>query len=496
MTSKFSKRVCALSAVALAATSLALRAQHADASTQSFTGSVSASGNAWVSFPFTTTSTQNVTTTLSWPASTGANLNMFILDSAATAVARATSTTANPESVTTSLPAGTYRIGVKSVTGSTSFTATLTLSAAATSSPILTPFRTPSEVPGAKPTWSQAVATARTTDMILATRWQYRGYVAAMKAANPHLTIYVYSNAAAVAPAELPLYPSSYLAHDSAGNRVVSTYGNYIADISNSGWVQSRINDCKRALSLSGYDGCFYDMLGSGLLYPGYLKSLPINPSTGVAWTHSEWIARTSQMIQLFRQALPGVPIIGNGVDSGSHYFANPGGSKPLAQAVRTIVAECYVRLPAEAPNVLLGFSRWKADLDMVTDAEANGDSILAESKVEVSATQAQIDRWHKLSLATFLLSTNGSSKYLFVTLDPTTHYSDDPWTHAPIGAASGGYYVDPTGAYVRDFATGKVIVNPTTRSITLPLGKTYTTLDGLQVTTLTLAPSTGEVLS
>jgi hypothetical protein len=50
-------------------------------------------------------------------------------------------------------------------------------------------------------------------------------------------------------------------------------------------------------------------------------------------------------------------------------------------------------------------------------------------------------------------------------------------------------------GLFVRNFSAGKVIVNPTSKSITYPLGKTWTTINGTALSTLTLAPSTGEIL-
>lgn len=518
--------------------------------TITFTGTVSASGASWKPHFFNVPAPSQVSGSLAWTGT--ASLNLFLRDPNNSPVADSTRARTRPEVVnaTISTP-GTYRFAAKAVSGSASYTITVTITPLApppttappttapptttippttvppttattvappttvpppttttttttapppppsNGTPILKQWKSPFEAPGGAnkpPTLSEAIATAKSTDLVVATRYQYRGLVGAMRAANPNLKIYAYSNGAALDPSEVPFYPSSYLARNASGGVVKSMYGNYIADISSSGWAQSRITDCTNALAFSGYDGCYFDMLGSGLLFPGYLSSLPINPATGQAWTHAEWIARTAQMIAGFRAALP-VPVIGNGLNNGRRYWANPGGSRPLVQSGKVIVAECYNRLPTEDPNAIIAFSRWKQDLDMITDAEANGGAVLAEAKVEVAATQAQIDRWHKFSLASFLLATNGQSSYLFVTLDPNSHYYDDPWARPNLGAPTSSYYVDPSGAYVRDFATGKVVVNPNATPLTISLGRPMVTLTGATVTALTLAPSSGEVL-
>ena len=360
---------------------------------------------------------------------------------------------------------------------------------------VLKDWLSPFEVPNGTFSASEAITAAKSSDFIIATRYQYRGLVGAMKQANRSLEIYAYSNAVAIPAVDVGKYPASYFAKDASGRKVKSMYGNYIMDINNSGWVSTRVADCKTALQISGYDGCYYDMLGSGLLFPGYLTALPINPTTGATWTHAQWITRVSTMIQQIRQQV-GRPVIANGTNNGRRYWAKPGGSRPLVRAAQTIVAELFVRLPTESPALILPSSRWRQELDMITDAEANGDTLLLETKVEVRATLAQLTRWHKLSLATYLLGANGRTRYQFTTTAyPATHWVDDSWTNVSLGSPSGRYSVLSNGLYVRNFSAGKVVVNPTSKSITLPLAKPYTTINGTRLTSLTLAPSTGEIL-
>jgi DNA-binding beta-propeller fold protein YncE len=95
---------------------------------EQFSGSVNASGTASEKFTFNVTSTSApIQAELDWPT-TSANLNLFLLPpGSSTAVAQATSTTNNPETLSFQpTVTGTYTLRVKAVTGSSAFTLTAT----------------------------------------------------------------------------------------------------------------------------------------------------------------------------------------------------------------------------------------------------------------------------------------------------------------------------------------------------------------------------------
>jgi hypothetical protein len=69
------------------------------------------------------------------------------------------------------------------------------------------------------------------------------------------------------------------------------------------------------------------------------------------------------------------------------------------------------------------------------------------------------------------------------------------PYWRAAIGTPT-GTYTKTGGVYQRAFTAGKVLVNPTNFPVTVQLGGTYRTLDGVTVTALTMKPHTGEVLT
>jgi len=62
------------------------------------------------------------------------------------------------------------------------------------------------------------------------------------------------------------------------------------------------------------------------------------------------------------------------------------------------------------------------------------------------------------------------------------------------LGQPTNDYY-SYDSVYARDFENGKVLVNPSTTSYTVPLGQNYRTLDGQIVSSVTLDDHTGVIL-
>ena len=58
------------------------------------------------------------------------------------------------------------------------------------------------------------------------------------------------------------------------------------------------------------------------------------------------------------------------------------------------------------------------------------------------------------------------------------------------------GAYAKVGGVYQRQFSTGRVLVNPTGATVTVPLGRTYYDPNHHAMTTAKMAPNTGLVLT
>ena len=106
---------------------------------QTFTGSVAAGGVSWKQHLFDVVDAGQIQATLDWddPA---ANLNLFLYrknaDNTWTEVAKTTSTTARPEQITyPSGTVGTWKVGIKAVSGSTAYSVSVTHSPNSTPPP-------------------------------------------------------------------------------------------------------------------------------------------------------------------------------------------------------------------------------------------------------------------------------------------------------------------------------------------------------------------------
>ncbi|HEV3353116.1 MAG TPA: putative glycoside hydrolase [Acidimicrobiales bacterium] len=351
-------------------------------------------------------------------------------------------------------------------------------------------------------TQDQAVADARSLDLIVARKGTFTPYLAAMRAANPSVKLVVYLNGAYAQQNQGPTsgaYPSSWYAKDANGRPVTSkSEGNWLMDVSNQSWVQDRVQTCTSYLADSGYDGCYVDMLGASSVSPGYVSSPAVNPATNQAWTASDWLAATAKVGAAVKSGNASRMIVGNGLQNGRQYFASPGATSVLLNGIDAGNAQGWVRGANDAITSFPSIANWKQDVDMLVDAGAKGKSVITMTKVwGVNATQDQIDAVHRFSVASFLLGTNGNQYFDFDTNQTDgAVVPDHPYDHVNVGQPSGSYALK-TNVYVRYFTNGVAVVNPSkTNTYTFALGGTYRNLQGQSVSSVTLAPDTGDVFS
>jgi hypothetical protein len=343
-------------------------------------------------------------------------------------------------------------------------------------------------------TRTQALAEARTFDVIVGLRYTYRDHVAAMKAANPDLRILVYLNGGFSMNDDGTAFPNGWYARDRYGRKIKSVqFGNYLMDVSDPGWIDSVADRCQEFLAFSGYDGCLLDSLGPAALDPTYVTSLPINPATGLVWKRADYLKATSALALAAKRRIGWKLLVPNGVTWGQDYFDPAGPTKILTAGVDGGMVELFIRPPFVSLSQYRSVSQWKADVNMLVDAGASGRTLLVVTKAWASGTAAQKDRWHRYALGTFLLGTNGRSYFSFLsdrnTAKPSSYWSvqlgSPVTTYALIG-----------GVYQRTFANGKVLVNPSTSTYTVSLGRRYETLGGQIVTSVTLGAHSAAILT
>jgi hypothetical protein len=342
---------------------------------------------------------------------------------------------------------------------------------------------------------AEAVAAARRYDLITIRPGQLGGYVPAMRAANPNLRIFVYINGSYLYHASLKRVSQSMLAHGRRGSLVWSNgFHNYLGSPASSRWISYKQQECRAAIADSGADGCYLDMLGSAPTFAGYNNTLAVDPATGRNWTKMNWLKATSNLAAQVAAAT-GKPVLGNGFGDGQRYFDPSGPSRLLLGGTTGSTAEVWLKTPRAPATSFENEAQWKQDVDMLADANQAGGVALTMTKTWGSGTTAQKQAYRLYALATFLLGNGGHSYFYFTgdRHDPAT--TDSSLYHLPLGSPT-GTYARVGGVYQRTFSNGRVLVNPTTANVTVPLGGSYRTSGGATVTTLTLRPHTGEILT
>ncbi len=512
--------------------------------TTTYSGHVDASGTGWSAQKIDVAGPGMVTVALTWPDA-AANLNLFLKNPDGLVVAESRAHSGTNEQLSFDATAtGTWKVGVKAVTGASDYSVNVTYpgnvatsdtttttatsdptTTTATSDPTTTTTTTSDSTTttggttsggstsggtsGVLDLWSakfmngsqsvtlnQAVAQATRFNIISATRTVYRPYVAQMRAANPKLTLLVYLNGSYAQQNQGSTFPDAWYSHTAGGAKITSHgYGNYLMNPASQGWIGNVVQTCIAYRADSGYDGCLLDMLGTGPLMPGYDTGLPINPATGSVWTASQWLAATSHLAATVRSAIAPAPLAGNGIQNGSSYFRSGSPSSQLFNGVDVGMAETWIRSARQGITNWPTESRWKSNVDAVVNAGANGNSIVAITKCWTTGTDAQKEQWHRFALASFLLGNDGHSDFYFSYSASNDAAADNAIWHVALGRPLGSY-ANVGGVYMRDFAAGKVLVNPTTASVSIPLGGAYVDLSGQLVTSITMAPHTGQILT
>lgn len=335
---------------------------------------------------------------------------------------------------------------------------------------------------------SEAASMARRFHVIAANRHQFRNHTTVMRNTNPTVSLLVYFNGTFAQKSQGSTFPAGWYLRDRDGQKVTSAvYGNFLMDPTHPEWVSSRQTEALAALADSGYDGCFIDMLGTAPLDPGYLTALPVNPASGEVWTRNEWLTATAHIAAAVKAAVGSRPVVGNGLGNGDRYFSPTAPTSVLLDRIDGGLAEAWLRTAAAPADRFKAERSWRKDVDLLADA---GSKAFVMTKA-FTGTTSQKDRWHRYTLASFLLGTHGGALSF---LRENTPWTSHLWDFTDIGEPAGPY--TKTNVYQRLFARGAAYVNPTVSTVTVRLGRQARTLDGRTVTTLTLPANTGDVVT
>ncbi len=322
---------------------------------------------------------------------------------------------------------------------------------------------------------------------------KFKSTAAVMKAANPDLKLVVYKNATFGGSG----LPEDLYAHNAAGKKVPAKDwpSTYVMKIDDPRWRAQVAEKCVLLTRTSNYDGCFLDVLGSGpLTAPAYLLSKPVH-ADGSVWTPNWWINKTTAIASAVSSAMTG-PVMGNGLGYGARYFDPTQASRPLVSPLDGAMAEVFVRGPQDSVTRFRSESEWEAEIKMLRDVEAQGKAAMTVTKMWAPATPAQVNQWHRYTVATFLLGSNGRSMMCFLRDKSTTStMMDHPYNRVDPGTPTASY--SRVGAsYQRPFTHGLVVANPTSAAVSVSLSGSYRTMDGATVSgAITIPAHDGQVL-
>ena len=343
--------------------------------------------------------------------------------------------------------------------------------------------------------WSQAQQDAQYFNFIIAHPIDYQGEVAQMKQVNPRLVLLAYMNATFLQSGQPGgVLPESAYAHDKYGHRITNpSTGNILMNPQSQQWVETRVFECQTFLAQSNYDGCYLDLLGLAPLQTPFVSGVPINPITNKPYTTSDWLAATGSLAESVRTAVHPHLLYGNGLSNGSLFFTK--GTDQLVNDLDGAIAEAWLRGSKTPVNTYPNETSWKQNVDMLAYVEGQGKPLLTLTKLWVTSTQPQAIQWFQYSLASFLLGSGGLSAFFFSAAYSENRTTPCYWCYLPIGSPMGSY-AKINGVYQRQFTTGRVLVNPTPATVTVSLGGTFHDAYGHAMTSATMTPNTGLILT
>lgn len=279
--------------------------------------------------------------------------------------------------------------------------------------------------------------------------------------------------------------------HDVNGNRIRAVSANlaswYGMDVGNPGWQEHFANYVKNILeTYPALDGIFIDNAWDSFRYNVWnvpKEELPADLG-------SRWYNDMLEMITFVKETIGNKLLIVNTDNNGEYVDASDGKMQ-----------EGFVHASWESLDYFRGSFDWENRVDSLNDISQKGKYYLAHSGTLIpeNPTEAELNKIHDIMVycfTSYLLGVNGEKASfgfnMIKSKDGSLGYY--PEFDVSLGSPLNDYY-SVGSVYARDFADGKVLVNPKTSIDAVDLGSEYKTLDGQTVTTITLNAKSGIIL-
>ena len=304
----------------------------------------------------------------------------------------------------------------------------------------------------------------------------YGDMITQLHAWNPGLKVLVYdlgpyTIAGSSEYATLMSEHPDYFARDAHGNLITMAAANgspafpnnTLMDEGNPGWQAWEAQRVASNIAAWGFDGAYIDSIGLGVL-TGSTTGVPIDPSTGKAYTSAQWMEAGSAALDAIKAAIGSKFLFSAGLVNGAEYQAS---SNVLADSTADgFQTNSWMRLSDASLTAWPSPSLLASDLAMVQSLQAQGKAFFAWTNVWTTATPAQVSAWNTYALAAYLLVDNGVNDYYTFDSpfdsDRTTIFN--PSELAALGAPTGSFTLTG-GVYSRNFRNGSVTLNTTTNA-------------------------------
>ncbi len=345
--------------------------------------------------------------------------------------------------------------------------------------------------------WPDPSLTATRSRVVILLPWQ-TALLHKLKSSNPRLIVLEYKdlgNASSYAPVEgftadgvsyeqaLSHHPD-WLLRDRSGQPIQCKGFPYLwaMDIGNPGFQRAWADEVAGELRTQGWDGVFIDNVNPTIRYyhdPADVAKYPSDAAYSAAVTSAlahivPTIHAAGKLAMANIGSWPSYPAVGA---RWLHYL--DGG-----------MDERFTKFTAARGQGYRSTGEWRTELSILQQAQRQGKWFIGIAQSSDGDLQAERFGW-----ATMLLGSGGHATFA---LQNDAEYGIETWFsdyEAPIGHPLATASERRSGVELRRFSHGLVLVNPTTATHTLKLGRRYTG-DGLhRVLAATLAPHTGLIL-
>jgi hypothetical protein len=331
---------------------------------------------------------------------------------------------------------------------------------------------------------------------LMVLQWNHASQLPALRAANPRLKAFVYQDVLETRASDEPgngvctgyagdlaRHPSWFL-RDRHGHRIVdrSYPANYLMDVGNPAYRESCVAHAIAKAMSERFSGVYLDNVT-----PDVGFALPSGITVPAYPTPATWQAAMSSFVDYATAQIHAHHLLALGNIGGSANY--PGLWEKWGALLDGAEEQSFTDSGSGVVHLLWA---WPAQLAHAQWSQANGKYALLHSN---SATEAG----NTFGLATMLLVGDGDALYSTANanFDGYEKWYPEYTTAEGLGTPLGAYAKLTNGVYQRMFGNGLVLVNPTTKAVSLSLGGgTYSGSGFTNVKSASLPPATALILA